>query len=551
MLHPWELHGGVDTKHYPDYALLTKRLQGPNLFMPTEFLHGLFDGGAGAGLDDYWSAMMASPFGAGGVIWALIDEGIMRTDQSNKVDVFGTYAPDGIVGPHHEKKGSYYAVRHLWSPVQIDTPVLDAQFNGKLTVHNHYDFTSLAALRVGWKLVRFAGPSDIATDSRVLASGTAAPVAIGARSSGLLDLKLPHDWRSQRADAIEVTAFGPDQQSLWTWTFATPPVASAAVAGTSTVTRQDGRIVLAAGAVRATIDAASGMLVSLQDGDRMAALGNGPRLTFARPSTGATEWLALDGEASGVRRLARAQQASVIEIDAAFDKSVAYARFKIELSADGSNWHTIFDGARRAVDGITYPFPPQQVSAVRISALADANGKPVSLKRVRIGDEAGRFPVAAGVATITQGTDKSGSWVEAAQATGLDRLRWTMAGDGTLKLDYSYRLDGTYQYHGVTFDLPERTIKGMRWLGEGPYRVWQKPPAWHLARRARYRIRCAAAGAGLALSGVSGHVRGGALGAHRYVGWRFDGRQREPERLPARRDADGVAHAHHGGIPRG
>jgi hypothetical protein len=28
-------------------------------------------------------------------------------------------------------------------------------------------------------------------------------------------------------------------------------------------------------------------------------------------------------------------------------------------------------------------------------------------------------------------------------------------------------------YHGITFDYPEEKLLSMRWLGEGPYRVWQ------------------------------------------------------------------------------
>jgi len=36
--------------------------------MTIEFLHGLYDAGLGAGLDDYWDLMLASPLGAGGLL---------------------------------------------------------------------------------------------------------------------------------------------------------------------------------------------------------------------------------------------------------------------------------------------------------------------------------------------------------------------------------------------------------------------------------------------------------------------------------------------------
>jgi hypothetical protein len=126
-------------------------------------MHALYDGGGGAGLDDYWRAMMASKVGAGGVIWALADEGVARTDHDNRIDPYGTYGPDGIVGPHHEKEGSYYAVRQIWSPVQLDPATLDQAFDGKLAVHNGYDIVSLDRVRFQWQLLRFATPEAAST----------------------------------------------------------------------------------------------------------------------------------------------------------------------------------------------------------------------------------------------------------------------------------------------------------------------------------------------------------------------------------------------------
>lgn len=113
VLHPWDPFSGLDTLHYPSYDAISRHLKGPNLVMPTEFLHGLYDGGGSAGLEDYWKAITESPFGAGGFIWVFADEGVRRDDQKGRIDVFGAYAPDGLVGPHHEKEGSYYTVRDI------------------------------------------------------------------------------------------------------------------------------------------------------------------------------------------------------------------------------------------------------------------------------------------------------------------------------------------------------------------------------------------------------------------------------------------------------
>jgi Beta galactosidase small chain len=59
------------------------------------------------------------------------------------------------------------------------------------------------------------------------------------------------------------------------------------------------------------------------------------------------------------------------------------------------------------------------------------------------------------------------------RAAGLNSFRWTLSGDGSLRLDYDYTLNGDYRYHGITFDHPEDQMKSLRWLGDGPYRVWQ------------------------------------------------------------------------------
>ena len=41
VLHPWALFDHVDTKHYPDYKTVVAKANGPEVFFPTEMLHGL------------------------------------------------------------------------------------------------------------------------------------------------------------------------------------------------------------------------------------------------------------------------------------------------------------------------------------------------------------------------------------------------------------------------------------------------------------------------------------------------------------------------------
>lgn len=42
-----------------------------------------------------------------------------------------------------------------------------------------------------------------------------------------------------------------------------------------------------------------------------------------------------------------------------------------------------------------------------------------------------------------------------------------------IEVDYSFDVGGSYDQIGVTFDFPEESVKGVRWLGNGPYRVWK------------------------------------------------------------------------------
>jgi hypothetical protein len=42
-----------------------------------------------------------------------------------------------------------------------------------------------------------------------------------------------------------------------------------------------------------------------------------------------------------------------------------------------------------------------------------------------------------------------------------------------VQLNYEYTFAGVVDMIGVAFDFPETRMKGIRWLGMGPYRVWQ------------------------------------------------------------------------------
>ncbi|MBN2316634.1 MAG: hypothetical protein JXM79_22085, partial [Sedimentisphaerales bacterium] len=217
VLHPWENFNGVDTAHYRNYETVKRKLQDSTLFMPTEFLHGLYDGGHGAGLNDHWDLMMKSPVGAGGFLWSLVDEGVVRTDMNGKIDTDGNHAPDGILGPYREKEGSFYTIKETWSPVRIDLEELPENFTGRLDVENHCDFTNLNEFRFEWKLASLPKPLGDDNKHRVLRSGSAESCDVEAGEKGELELNLPEQW--DRAGVLYATAYDPEDREVWTWSW--------------------------------------------------------------------------------------------------------------------------------------------------------------------------------------------------------------------------------------------------------------------------------------------------------------------------------------------
>ncbi len=218
VLHPWEKFRLTNTDHYEKFDSHTKLSNGPDIYMPTEFLHGLYDGGIGAGMWDYWELIRKSKVGGGGFFWALVDECVKRTDQNGRLDCAGNRGPDGIVGPHREKEGSFFTVREIWSPVQVvGLEKLRDDFTGNLPVENRYDFTNLNECRFEWQLARFPSPLEGRPGHAVLASGAMRGPRVEPHGTGELKLVLPRAWRA--ADVLYVTAKDPAGHELWTWSW--------------------------------------------------------------------------------------------------------------------------------------------------------------------------------------------------------------------------------------------------------------------------------------------------------------------------------------------
>jgi beta-galactosidase/beta-glucuronidase len=217
VIHPWEKFNGTDTKHYPDYNyLVNSSLYNKDIFFPTEFMHGLYDGGHGAGLDDFWNLILQHPYGAGGFLWSFHDEGIVRMDKDSVMDTDGNHAPDGIVGPYREKEASFYTIKEIWSPVFIKQAAITSSFNGSIEVSNRYLYTNLNQCSFKWKLAKLPTPNDANTANTIVATGNVA-ISLTPGETGALQLNLPASWKNN--DVLYLTANDAYNKEIFTWSW--------------------------------------------------------------------------------------------------------------------------------------------------------------------------------------------------------------------------------------------------------------------------------------------------------------------------------------------
>lgn len=218
VIHPWADFNGLDTHHYPAYLTGVARFtNGYNVFMPTEFMHGQYDQGHGAGLEDFWTNYTSHPLFAGGFMWAFSDEAVRRTDRGGQLDSDRFNAPDGIVGPYREREGSVYTVREVWAPIQFRQLYITPSFKGEFAVTNTYLYTNLRDCRMNYRLYRCPSPLQSGADACCIDSGMVQLPALAPGETGYARMTLPSCFRE--ADVLELEASGPDGKSICTWTW--------------------------------------------------------------------------------------------------------------------------------------------------------------------------------------------------------------------------------------------------------------------------------------------------------------------------------------------
>ncbi|WP_458408721.1 glycoside hydrolase family 2 TIM barrel-domain containing protein [Bacteroides congonensis] len=395
VIHPQGNFSGFETMHYRSYGESQNYMRLPEIFMPTEFLHGLYDGGHGAGLYDYWEMMRKHSRCIGGFLWVLADEGVKRVDMDGFIDNQGNFGADGIVGPHHEKEGSYYTIKQLWSPVQIMDTSVDRQFDGKLSVENRYDYLNLNTCRFLWKQVKFPLATDVPNaGTKVVKQGEVQDSDIAAHSAGILDLKttiLPD------ADALFVTAVDKYGHELWRWTFPIDKLNQvkeelSPLSGKATYTETDNDLTVKANNHTFVFSKKDGQLKGVSVNNRKISFANGPRFIGARRA----------------------------------DRSL-------------DQFYNHDDEKAKEKDRTYSEFPDAAV-----------------FTKLDVREDGGNLIITANY--------KLGN---------LDKAQWTINPSGIVTLDYTYNFSGVVDLMGICFDYPEEQVISKRWLGAGPYRVWQ------------------------------------------------------------------------------
>jgi hypothetical protein len=287
VIHPHHRPGnqfnGIDCNHYEDYYSTKNILNDSLIYMPTEFLHSQDDGGGGAAMDDFWELHWHAKRSGGGFIWAMLDEGVVRTDMNNIIDANGLNANDGILGPHREKEGSFNALKEIFCPVHLEMKNIPDNFDGNIEVENRYHFTNLNECKYQWALVNFTSAFDLQSHGYIVGKqGSATVPSILPLQKGNVDLNLPADFKQYEGLVLRVTDKFNNVLNEWTWKLQPndvivskfmPTVASAA----SSYTKTDSVITLKGGDVTVELDAKTGLLKKVLNSKASAlSFNNGP-----------------------------------------------------------------------------------------------------------------------------------------------------------------------------------------------------------------------------------------------------------------------------------
>ena len=287
VIHPWADFNGWDTHHYPTYLTGMHRFNsGENVFFPTEFMHGTYDNGHGAALEDFWNRYKESPLFAGGFMWALLDEAVFRSDWKgeSRFDSKGSLAADGILGPHREREGSYYTVKEIWAPIQFAPKQITETFDGSFLITNDYLFSNLNTCKMEYKVIQ-SDAKILYTDAvpTVINSGEIKIPSIEPGETRTIKLAIPTHFFD--GDVLSITARDFQGKEIYTWTwpihkanyYANKFLVSQTVKTRASAIQNESQITLKGKNIAVTFDKTTGEIQAIKNGTILIPLTNGPK----------------------------------------------------------------------------------------------------------------------------------------------------------------------------------------------------------------------------------------------------------------------------------
>ena len=307
VIHPWADFDGWDTHHYPQYQTGMHRFNnGENVFFPCETVHGMYDQGHGAGLEDFWNKWTTSPLFAGAFMWAYNDCAVLRTDWigDKKYDSNGYMAPDGIVGPHRELEGSVFAVKEIWAPIQFEPRRITSSFDGSFVIKNSYQFSNLNSCRMAYQLLKIDSDGNAPAKLGAMKTGSIEIPDIQPGESRKIQMELPDNFFDN--DVLSITAWDQHGREIYTWTwpihraaeYAKKYVPHSEPERIASAKEDENTVILGTHGVSVTFDKATGYITSVKNSRADISFGNGPIPVGMKATvTGTKSWCDDNGNA--------------------------------------------------------------------------------------------------------------------------------------------------------------------------------------------------------------------------------------------------------------
>jgi hypothetical protein len=184
-------------------------------------------------------------------------------------------AADGIVGPHHENEGSFFAIKEIWSPVHFERREITPQFDGTFNIENRFFFTNINQCSFSYRLETVTSPHLSAR------KGTIAAPDIKPGEKGMLKINLPADWKNYHVLYISVKDKSGNVIITKSFTILRPDYLEPALTTDEgkplpVLTQTDSLFVVMANGVQVSFHKRTGLLMEVKNEKEIIPFNNGP-----------------------------------------------------------------------------------------------------------------------------------------------------------------------------------------------------------------------------------------------------------------------------------